>query len=269
MVEAELQAITYNEFLPLLLGTNKGGMPAYKGYNPAVDSSVSNEFSAAAYRFGHDLVSPILARLTESGKTVEYGDIPLKDAFFISCRLCNEGGIEPLLRGFAATFSEQLDGRVIDALRNMLFNPIHGLDLASINLQRGRDHGLPTINQFRQNVGLPVYTTFEELTGDPARAAEMSSAYGGDISLVDLWIGGLVERKFNDGQLGETFNYIIKDQFIRLRDGDRFWYERRLTKDMVALVNDTKLSDIIIRNTGIEQIQENVFLQADRCGCPY
>ena len=61
IVGAQMQAITYNEFLPLLLGPDAIG--PYGGYNPGVDPTITNEFSTAAYRFGHTMVSPSLLRV--------------------------------------------------------------------------------------------------------------------------------------------------------------------------------------------------------------
>ena len=53
-VVAELQVITYNEFLPALLGPK--AIKAYKGYNASVNPGISNEFSTAAYRVGHTML---------------------------------------------------------------------------------------------------------------------------------------------------------------------------------------------------------------------
>jgi len=84
-----------------------------------------------------------------------------------------------------------------------------------------------------------------------------------NIDLVDLWIGGIAEDAYNGGMVGELFNVIISDQFQRLQDGDRFFY---LTdQDLLNLVpdiGDTRLSDIIVRNTDITTIQDNAFIVA-------
>ena len=54
----------------------------------------------------------------------------------------------------------------------------------------------------------------------------LEEVHGGDIDKVDIWTGGLMETT-SDGP-GELFRFIILDQFVRSRDGDRFWFENEL-----------------------------------------
>ena len=51
----------------------------------------------------------------------------------------------------------------------------------------------------------------------------ISKLYKNDTDNVDIWVGGMLEAG-KEGP-GELFTKIILDQFLRLRDGDRFWYE--------------------------------------------
>ena len=118
-----------------------------------------------------------------------------------------------------------MDARIVEDLRNFLADPPVAMDLAAINIQRGRDLGLPTLNEMRQALGLAPHADFASITDDAATAAALAQAFG-DIDAVDLWTGGLAERPAGpDAFLGETFAAIIEDQFLRLRDGDRLWWE--------------------------------------------
>lgn len=256
-----MQSITYNEFLPSLLGD--GALTPYRGYDPEVDPSLSNEFSSAVYRFGHSLLPSELWRLGEDGLPVPEGNVPLRSAFFRPDRLLLEGGIDPILRGLASQRAAELDAAVTDEVRNFLFGPpgSGGFDLTSLNMQRGRDHGLPGFNALRLAMGAPAYTSFTELTGNPALATKLEQLYD-SVDALDIWVGCLVERRMRGSPVvGETQYLVLQDQFERLRDGDRFWFENdpNFSDAERTEIRETRLSHIILRNTGIRSLQENVF----------
>ncbi len=259
-VGALMQAITYNEFLPALLG--EGAIPAYNGYNPNVNASIANIFSAAAYRFGHSMLSPEILRLDQNLNVIPEGNLPLLDAFFTPETITDEGGIDPILRGLAKQITQRVDPFIIDAVRNFLFGPpgSGGLDLAALNIQRGRDHGLPKYNDTREQMGLTRVESFQDISSDPEIQMRLEDAFG-NVDDIDIWTGGLSEDLVPGSHLGEVFHLIIKIQFEFLRDGDRFWYERKLSGAELQEVQVTQLSDVIRRNTSIGfELQDNVFL---------
>ncbi|MEE9175029.1 MAG: peroxidase family protein [Thermodesulfobacteriota bacterium] len=259
-VGALMQAITYNEFLPALLG--EGAIPAYNGYNPNVNASIANVFSAAAYRFGHSMLSPEILRLDQNLNVIPEGNLPLLDAFFTPETITDEGGIDPILRGLAKQIAQRVDPFIIDAVRNFLFGPpgSGGLDLAALNIQRGRDHGLPKYNDTREQMGLTRVESFQDISSDPEIQMRLEDAFG-NVDDIDIWTGGLSEDLVPGSHLGEVFHLIIKIQFESLRDGDRFWYERKLSGAELQEVQVTQLSDVIRRNTSIGfELQDNVFL---------
>ena len=265
-VEAEIQAITYNEYLPLLIGED--AIPAYDGYDASVNPGITAEFSTAAYRFGHSLVSAATARLKENGDSIEAGVLSLRDAFFNPAAVAENGGIEPLLRGLADGVAQELDPEIVDELRNFLFsqNGDVGLDLAALNIQRGRDLGLPTYNDLREAVGLERASDFPDVTSDAALAEALASVYD-SVDDIDAWVGGLSEDPSGGGMLGELFATIVTDQFIRIRDGDPFWSENSdLPQKEIDALRDTSLADIIERNSDIDAIQDNVMLAYERIG---
>ncbi len=221
--------ITYREFLPALLGPN--ALAPYRGYNPDVDARIANIFSAAAYRFGHSALSPLLLRLKADGKPIAAGHLALRDAFFAPWRLIQEGGIEPVLRGLASQRCESVDPYLVDEVRNFLFGMpgAGGFDLASLNIQRGRDHGLPSYNDTRVALGLRRMRRFDQITPDSALQARLAVAYA-DVDDLDVWVGALAERPRPGAHVGELIYTILKDQFETLRDGDRFWYARVLSR---------------------------------------
>jgi len=254
-----IQRITYDEFLPALLGPD--ALKPYRGYRTIVSPAIMNCFSTAAYRFGHSAVSDTLLRLDSNGQEIQFGHLSLRNAFFAPHRLLNEGGIEPILRGLAAQEMSAIDTQVVDGLRNFLFGPptAGGLDLASLNIQRGRDHGLPDYASAVAARGLGEITSFDQITSDPQRQTMLAAQYG-SVDSIDLWVGGIAEDPVNGGHLGPLFFDIIKTQFESLRDGDRYWYARQLPLEELVEVQQTTLADVIRRNTSIDdEISDDVF----------
>lgn len=262
LVAAEMQIITYEEFLPALLGPN--ALEDYAGYNFLTDANVLNEFSTAAFRFGHSALSPILQRLDDNLDPIPDGPIALQGAFFNAPSLLQtRNDLDPVLRGLATQPHQAIDTKIIGAVRNFLFGPpgSGGLDLASLNIQRGRDHGLPSYNDTREALGLPRVTDFSDISSDTDVQARLASVYA-DVDDIDLWVGGLAEDPLvaEGSQVGETIRRILVLQFSRLRDGDRFWYERSLTAFEQSVVGGITLADIIRANTDIgSELQDNVF----------
>ena len=258
-VGALMQSITYNEFLPALLGANALG--PYLGYRWTVSPAIANEFSTAIFRFGHSALSPILLRLDATGSAIPEGHLPLRDGFFRPDRIVDEGGIEPILRGLASQVCSPIDTELVDDVRNFLFGPpgAGGFDLASLNIQRGRDHGLPSYNDARWMMGLMPRASFAEVNSDPDVQARLASVYT-DVDEMDLWVGALAEEPVNGGHVGELAFKVIAKQFTALRNGDRYWYRAALTPEEIDVVESTTLADVIRRNTSIgPELSDDVF----------
>ena len=263
VVIGELQAITYNEFLPALLG--RGAMPRYRGYRPNVNPGVSNEFSTAAFRFGHSMLDGEIGRLNNDGSDTPQGPIPLRNAFFNPTVFDttlpdHQGDIDPFLKSAASGNTQEVDLQLVDDVRNFLFGPpgSGGFDLAALNIQRGRDHGLADYNKVRAAYGLRRVTSFAQISSNPATAAALEAAYG-SVSNIDLWAGGLASDHTARGSLGPLFTRIIVNQFTRLRDGDRLYYEHALRGPLRDYVSRTTLSRVIRANTALTSIQPNAF----------
>ncbi|OYP33908.1 peroxidase family protein [Rhodopirellula sp. MGV] len=256
IVIAELQSITYNEFLPALLG--KRQMKPYLGYEIEVNAGIANEFSTAAFRFGHSTINPEIELFDNDGLATS-DPISLTDAFFNPSML-DEIGIDQVLKFDASTLAMEVDLEVIDTLRNFLFGPpgAGGLDLVSLNIQRGRDHGLDDYNSVRVACGLPPVATFAQITSDPDLAARLEAIYG-NVDNVDLWVGILAEDHQYGSSVGELGRKIVADQFRRLREGDRFYFENVFSQSDIERIKQTSLADIIERNTEVTGLQDNVF----------
>lgn len=261
-VITELQVITFQEFLPVLLGS--GAVSSYSGYDPSVNPGIATEFSTALFRLGHTMLSPTIQRLEADGTPIPEGPLALRDAFNTPETLVNEGGIDPILKGLSSQVMQRIDNMVVDDLRNFLFGPpgAGGLDLASLNIQRGRDHGLADYNTVRVHYGLAPVSSFAEISSSTEVQNRLAAAYT-SVDDIDLWVGAISEDPVGPGALvGELLLAGLTDQFERLRDGDPNWYQNTLPYLAQRLAETQTLEKVIARNTTLRRrdLQNNVFV---------
>ena len=247
VVGAEIQFITYNEYLPLLLGDSL--LEDYSGYNRNVNPTISLEFANVSFRLGHSQLSNKIQRVNPNGNS---NGIALKDAFFDPQKIKNNG-VDSLLVGLPTQVAQEVDNLIVDGVRNFLFGAeTGGFDLAAVNIQRGRDVGLPSYNDARRGLGLTPATSFlttdnrQGITSNPEIAERFASVYD-SIEEVDFWLGGISEDPVNGGLVGELFSVVLTEQFKNLRSGDRFFYLND-SEDLSVLAPDlenTTLASII------------------------
>ncbi|MEM7292245.1 MAG: peroxidase family protein, partial [Pseudomonadota bacterium] len=259
MVGALLQKITYYDYLPLLLGSES--LPDYSGYDRTRDARIRNVFSTAIYRFGHSALNEQLLRVDNAGEMFTGGHLSLREAFFAPQHLQEPGSLDALLRGFALQRQQAIDVFIIDDVRNFLFGEPGrgGFDLVALNIQRGRDHGLPDYNSVRVAYGLPPVASVPEISSDTLVSARLQEAYP-DITDVDVWVGALAEDHVPGALVGELMLTVMREQFLALREGDRFWFERTFRRREIDQIKNTTLADIIQRNSAIgDELAADVF----------
>jgi len=255
-VVALLQSITYNEFLPAL-GIQ---LSEYEGYDNTIQPDILNVFAAAAFRLGHTMVTDELVFYNDEGKLIE--TLSLAEAFF-KPSITQENGIETILNGLAQQFQQKIDAKVVESLRSFLFGtpPNAGFDLATLNIQRGRDHGLDDYNAYRTAFGLSPARQFNDITNDTTLQNQLKLMYNNNINDIDVWVGLLAEDHLPNASVGQTLHAILSKQFTALRDGDFYFYKNdsALSFNEQMQIDNTRLSDIIKRNTSIKNIKQQVF----------
>lgn len=94
----------------------------------------------------------------------------LGKSFFTPWRLSDEGGTDPLMRGFFAVPAKKKmpQQNLNDQLIDHLFSSAHAvsLDLAAMNIQRGRDHGIPGYTEWRAVCNMSKVETFDDLKNE-------------------------------------------------------------------------------------------------------
>jgi hypothetical protein len=204
VVGAEIQWITYHEFLPAL-GVR---LHRYRGYNARVDAGIGNEFAVVGYR-AHSMVhgefeptvpasrfgAAQLATFRREGVAVKSNGadltlvVPLNAAFG-NPDLLREIGIGPTLESLGER-EYRNDEQIDNSLRSVLFQvPKPGVadpsvcgapvvdpscfsgvvDLGALDVERGRDHGMPSYNDLRRAYGLRPKRSFTDITGEASEA---------------------------------------------------------------------------------------------------
>lgn len=275
------QHLTYREFLPRVLGpklmrryelTIRSDRRYFTKYNPKCSPDIFNEFSTAAFRFGHTLVSSMY-EMPKASRTSGFLnaslvlDVRLREHFNNPDVVHKAHFIDSILSGLSKQRIEAYDGTLASDLRNHLFehhSASHsGLDLASLNLQRGRDHGIPGYIHYRAwcHPWEQRMQRFDELRGILRNADIVSSVYR-DVDDIDLFTGGLLEKPVKGGIVGPTLGCIIAQQFRHLRFCDRFWYETpnkrfRFTTRQLKEIKRITLSSVLCHNCDVpRQIQK-------------
>lgn len=250
VIGAQMQAIVYREWLPKVLGAAFSMVVGdYRGYDPNTDSTVANEFTSAAFRFGHGMIQEVYQRLDTSFRNISFGALNFQKGTLHSDVLVMEGGVDPLIRGM---FSQNVKRpqRVTTTVTENMFG---STDLSSINIQRGRDHGHPAYVKYRELCGMGSATNFDHLSREILNTGtrqKLQQVYG-TVDKIDLWVGALLEDPIIRGLVGPTVACIIGPQFKRTRDGDRFYYENPgvFSRRQLTEIRKSSLSRIICDNS--------------------
>ena len=268
IVGAEIQKITYFDYLPALIGRRffDASIRSYQEageYDPRIDSAVPNTFAAAAYRYGHSQIQPVLDRLDENLEDISAGPLSLADAFFNPSQYTTGEGTDPILRGLLTQSVRTVDVFLNSILTTQLFaSDTARFDLATLNIQRGRDHGIPPYMIWKKWATQTCGVTSDfrnELT-----YIRLLQTYG-SLDTVDLWVGGLAEEPVRGGLVGATFACIFANTFGAIRNGDRFYFENSNTDAFFTgqqrdEITKSSLSRIICDNSdNIDSIRRNAF----------
>lgn len=264
IVIGEIQSITYNEWLPALMGNN--ALTAYHGYNPNVNPTISVEFASAAFRL-HTLLDDEVEFLDNNGRAIAgLPTLALSADFFQPGIVALPGEVAANLKYLSTDLAQEVDEQTVDGLRNALFPDapvinnveVGASDLIADDIQRGRDQGDPTYNQLRIAMGERPVTSFAQITSNVQLQQQLKQIYG-NVNNVEAFVGLMAEDHLRGSSLGQTEQAVLARQFQALRDGDRFFYQNADPPSLVQQLNNTTLSQIIQRNTTLTNLQSNVF----------
>jgi len=179
--------------------------------------------------------------------------------------LYKAGWADAYMMGLINQVAQALDDSVTQEVTNHLFQEPgkkFGLDLAALNMQRGREHGIPGYNKWREFCGLSSVRTWDDLSLHMANYSVkgFSKMYASPED-IDLWSAGITERPLPGSMVGPTLACLIGKQFHNFRHGDRFWYENggwpsSFTLEQLAEIRRVKLSRVLCDNSDdLETVQ--------------
>uniref|UniRef100_A0A452UXS0 NAD(P)H oxidase (H2O2-forming) n=1 Tax=Ursus maritimus TaxID=29073 RepID=A0A452UXS0_URSMA len=243
-------------------------------HNPFLDPSISPEFLAASEQFFSTMVPPGVYMRNASCHFQEV--INRNSSTSRALRVCNSywsrkhpnlrraEDVDALLLGMASQIAEREDHVVVEDVLDFWPGPLKfsRTDHLAGCLQRGRDLGLPSYTKVLALTLVPSWPQVLEST---------AALYNRDLSRLKLIPGGLLE---SHGDPGPLFSAIVLNQFVRLRDGDRYWFENTsnglFSEEEIAEIRNTSLRDVLVAVTNLNPsaLQPNVFFWHTGDPCP-
>ncbi|XP_071141131.1 peroxidase-like protein 3 [Mytilus edulis] len=267
IMSAIYQHIVYTEYVPAVIGQDamlRYGLKSTRYghntmYNPKSDATTSNVFATAAIRFAHSTFDTF-------EKDVIQGFSP--ETFQNYSNIVTNS---PSSSTLFTRFQSKTDRFMTDFGRNKLWEsePKNSVDTMSFDIQRGRDHGLPSYNRWREYCGLkPILhfgkgiMGFADHTIGAIKALSSVYRHPDDIDLIS---GAMAERPVSGGIVGPTFACLLGEQFALFKTGDRFFYENDFyptgfTKGQLRQIKKQSLSSVMCRHVNIPAVPQNAFI---------
>ncbi|XP_035896814.1 chorion peroxidase-like [Anopheles stephensi] len=258
IVIAQLQHIAFGEYLPKVVGPRyialyRLHLPTagtYSDfYNHHTNPSVSSEFTVAAFRFGHSTVPSKLE--------LHDGSVDTWRTFLNPTRFRERHFYDDLFGALQHQPMQSVDEMFSTSLTRFLNvkpGKQYGVDLAAINIQRGRDHAVRPYNDYRRLGGKPGAYSFDDFGIEVGHKLRSLYSHPDD---VDLYVGGILEPPVEGGVVGETFAELIADQISKFLHGDRYFYSNgpdtnpgHFTVQQLKEIQRVTMASLICANAG-------------------
>ncbi|XP_013100103.2 peroxidase isoform X1 [Stomoxys calcitrans] len=281
---AQYQKISYYDWLPLLLG----GMHSYSSgliydveprdhvndYDESSDPAALAENAGAAFRYAHNQIPGWFSLVSSDrlhNKTLRLSNYFQRQGILDMVQM--DGNFDALVRGLITQLQKRADDNMDKEIKYYLGrNVLHefGMDLKAIDIQRGRDFGLASYNDYREYCGLPrAYKWSDFATEISQEKISLMQKFYASPDDVDLNVGGSLEGHSPEAIFGPTFQCIMTSQFLTTRVSDRFFFEHDdahsgFTPEQLAEIRKVTLAGLFCANTiNLKCIQSNVFVFPD------
>ncbi|VVC27231.1 Haem peroxidase,Haem peroxidase, animal type [Cinara cedri] len=270
IVTALIQHITYNEWLPALVGDEhflNWPLEDHKQpYDRIVDPGVSNAFAVGVLQpMIHSMMTDVVKFYNENGTEKEC--ISLK-TYYAKSHTAQMNYTDLILKGMTLQRVQKVGMSFTKYITNFLYSDPHrnalGMDALALDIQRARDHGIPSYTRFRQFCGFSAIKNWDDLGNavSDINILEKLKKFYNTWDDVDLIVGALLEKEMPHSMIGPTMACIIKEQFIRTKRGDRQFYDHPYVfkKEQLAEIKRMTLARVLCDNSReFTRIQINVF----------
>lgn len=268
------EIIFYRDYLVVLLGKDyceSVGLSLSKDkktvYDPTIMPQLAVEFSAGCFRVPHNVIPSFYYFLDQNYNVTE--TYKLNEFMGIADPLIPKDKLEELLRGMCYRQGRSpLPNYNLLITSRMFHGWVSGVadsDLGSIDIQRGRDVGLPPYIRVREICGFKNITSFDDLFGIlDAFDIGLLRLFYDSVEDIDLIVGALLEPNVEGGMVGETARCIIADAFFRIRHGDRYFCDVQdqpgsFTQEQFDVLWSLDLGQLLCLTTNIDQLPIDIF----------
>jgi len=248
-----------NKLLPLKKGYNNG-------YNVNLNPSTITSFTAAAFRAQHSYIQGFIELMSESRRVTS--KLRLSDLFLRTDIVQKNDNYDSFFRGLITQHAHEQDQYITEEISEYLLrrpNQTDGQDLITLDLERGRDFGVPSYNKFRQLCGLSKAKTFNDITDQISKQnVDALARLYEHVDDIDYYAAGMLEKGKPGSILGHTFQCVVGDMFYKWKYGDRFFYEfgnqpGSFSLDQLNEIRKTSLALIVCLTSGMKSVQRKAF----------
>lgn len=271
IIIAVFQHITYNHWLPVLLGEKfvkdlnvTSTKKSHVDYNSDVEPVISNAVATAAFPSLNSMLDNFIKLYKEDGTILK--ETHLRD--HIVEDFTDKNYIDQLVKSMITQNAQKLDTKYADTLTKYWYSISgdFGVDALSLDIQRGRDHGLPGYVKFRKYCNLSEIKTFDDLNKiiHHEDVRKLRTLYE-NVADIDLLVGIISEKQLEDALVGPTLQCLLGNQFKNTRTGDRYFFDHtaNFNEAQLSQIKRCSLARIFCDNSGIATVQSDVFTVSD------
>ncbi|XP_025198974.1 peroxidase-like isoform X2 [Melanaphis sacchari] len=271
------QLIVYRDYLPILLGESfieRTGLKLNHHvrtiYNPSIMPQLSIEFAGGAFRVPHNTVASVYNYIDKNYTTINSSK--LNEWMWIPDPLVEGKNLDDIVRGMTVTPGRYYTPSYNYLISNFMFHHqfFGDQDLLAVDIQRGRDVGLPPYTKMREWCNLPKICSFEELSNFlSSDDVETLKELYASVHDIDLLVGALLEPPIDGGTVGPTAQCIIADVFYRIRYGDRYFFDvsnqaGSYSSAQLKTLRHLDLGHVFCATTDMEEVPANIFKPSAR-----